>query len=315
MSAPRISAPASGSVSEHLTQEALLAEGPLRWHLSKGALAIAVLAFVGVLIFMYPATAAWLSQYDQSKVVVGLQQTTTSSGLDSMRQELDAARAYNEGLISGATLAANTRKPTSDGVGATDPEYNSLLMGDASGAMGRLRIPAIGVDLPIYHGTSDATLATGVGHLQGTSLPVGGLSQHSVLTAHRGLAEATLFNDLDKLKVGDEFQIEVFGDVLTYRVFETKVVEPDNTEALYPRYDNDLVTLVTCTPLGINSHRILVTAERVLPTPLADIAKAGIAPDIPGIPWWAIGIGSSVVVLGTYVWAMGRPNRADPQRS
>ncbi|MGO3146060.1 MAG: class C sortase [Leucobacter sp.] len=273
---------------------------------------IAVIAFAGAIIFFYPATAAWLSQYDQSKVVVELQHAAVSSGFDSMQRELVEARAYNDELVSGALLTANARKPIAEGAATDDAEYNGLLQGDAAGAMGRLRIPAISVDLPIYHGTSDETLAQGVGHLQGTSLPVGGESQHSVLTAHRGLAEATLFNDLDKLSIGDTFQIEVFGEVLTYSIFETKVVDPENTESLYPRLGEDLVTLVTCTPLGINSHRILVTAQRILPTPVGDIAAAGAAPNIPGMPWWAVGLGGTVLVLGAYVWLMGRPGPTEP---
>lgn len=314
MSAPRNSASASPvGVRRSRHQDHSTAEGPPRWSFPKGAFVIAVLALAGATTFFYPATAAWLSQYDQSKVVVELQHAAVSSGLDSMQQELAAAHAYNDQLVSGALLAANARKPTAERATADDVEYNGLLRGDAAGAMGRLRIPAISVDLPIYHGTSDETLAQGVGHLQGTSLPVGGESQHSVLTAHRGLAEATLFNDLDKLSIGDTFQIEAFGEVLTYSIFETKVVDPENTESLYPRLGEDLVTLVTCTPLGINSHRILVTAQRILPTPVGDIAAAGATPNIPGMPWWAIGLGGTVVVLGAYVWVMGRPGSRAPR--
>ncbi len=281
------------------------AKGSPRWRLPKGALAIAALALAGAIVFFYPATAAWLSQYDQSKVVVGLQASSVSSGQVELDEALAAAHAYNEQLVSGAMLAAGARKPVSGGGGA-DPEYEALLRGDAAGAMGRLRIPAIDVDLPIYHGTSDETLAQGVGHLQGTSLPVGGASQHSVLTAHRGLAEATLFDRLDELSLGDAFQIEVFGQVLSYRVIETKVIEPENTESLYPRYGEDLVTLVTCTPLGINSHRILVTGERVLPTPVRDVQRAGATPDIPGVPWWALGLLGTTTVLSLYIWGSGR---------
>jgi sortase A len=133
-----------------------------------------------------------------------------------------------------------------------------------------------------------------------------------VLTAHRGLPEATLFDNLDQVDVGDTFTIEVFGEVLTYRVFGTQVVEPDQTQALAPAYGRDLVTLVTCTPLGINSHRILVTGERVIPTPRADVAAAGHPPDIPSFPWWAVVIGGSLLGAALVVWRGGypRPRRA-----
>lgn len=167
----------------------------------------------------------------------------------------------------------------------------------------------IDVDLPIYHGTSDVTLLRGIGHLEGTALPVGGNGTHAVLTGHRGLAESELFTHLDRLAVGDTFTIEVFGQVLTYRVGETKVVDPSDTETLYPVRGKDLVTLVTCTPLGINSQRILVTGERVTPTPARDLAHAGARPDIPGFPWWVVVIGAAVAVLTLYVWWMGHAPR------
>jgi sortase A len=282
-------------------------EGHPRWRPPKGALAIATLALVGSIVFLYPSTASWVSQYHQSQIVVDLGEQAAISTPDDRQTALAAAHAYNEALISSATLPANSRKPASSGQGADEARYLSLLNGDANGAMGRLRIGKIDVDLPIYHGTDDVTLTKGVGHLEGTSLPVGGGSTHSVLTAHRGYAEATLFDRLDELASGDTFTVEVFGEVLTYQVIETKVVEPTDTESLFPRYGKDLMTLVTCTPLGINSHRILVTGERVLPTPAADIDAAGAKPDIPGFPWWAAGLGATVCLLGAYVWRSGRP--------
>lgn len=299
--------PAPTGAGDALPPAAPAVEAPVRWHLPKAALAIAILALAGAIVFFYPATAAWLSQYDQSKVVSELQAKIVSTGATSNELALAAARSYNNELVSGAQLAANARKPVSGGDASADDKYDRLLVGDASGAMGRLSIPKISVDLPIYHGTSDETLAKGVGHLQGTSLPVGGESQHSVLTAHRGLAEATLFDNLDKLAIGDRFQISVFGEVLSYRIIETKVVAPENTESLFPRLGDDLVTLVTCTPLGINTHRILVTGERILPTPIGDVQSASATPDIPGFPWWAVGLTATVVVAGGYVWLMGKP--------
>jgi sortase A len=173
--------------------------------------------------------------------------------------------------------------------------------------MARLRIPAIDVDLPIYHGTSDATLLKGVGHLEGTSLPVGGEGTHSVLTGHRGLASATLFTNLDKVKEGDTFTIEVLDQVLTYQVIRTQVVDPSDTASLRATAGEDLVTLVTCTPLGINSQRILVTGERITPTPQEDLDAAGSVPDIPGFPWWAAGLAAGVVLVGVFVWRAGYP--------
>ena len=186
-------------------------------------------------------------------------------------------------------MEANHRLPTgvgTSGAAGESLDYNTLLVG-ASGVMARLRIPSIHVDLPIYHGTSDNTLLKGVDHLEGTSLPVGGSDTHAVLTGHRGLAFATMFTNLDKVKNGDTFTIEVMNQVLTYKIFDVRVVNPQDTDSLVAQAGKDLVTLVTCTPLGINSQRILVTGERISPTPQQDIASANKSSGLPGFPWWA----------------------------
>ena len=115
-------------------------------------------------------------------------------------------------------------------------------------------------------------------------------------------------DNLDKLDTGDTFVVEVAGEVLTYRVFETQVVDPGDTQTVLPRAGLDIVTLVTCTPLGINTHRILVTGERITPTPIKDIEAAGAVPDIPGFPWWAVILPVSVLVVGLYVWRSGYPS-------
>ncbi|GAB3815921.1 hypothetical protein GCM10028820_14310 [Tessaracoccus terricola] len=158
----------------------------------------------------------------------------------------------------------------------------------------------------VYHGTSDETLMMGVGHLEGTALPVGGVGMHSVLTAHRGLASATMFDRLNELGIGDEFSIEVFGEVLSYQVRATQVVQPEDTETLFPEVGSDLVTLVTCTPLGVNSHRILVTAERVTPTPQVVLDSAGAVPVVP-FPWWAVILAGGIVLVAGYLLVTRRP--------
>jgi sortase A len=267
----------------------------------------ALVAFVGVLLLMYPTVASWWTQYNQSRLIVSVETDLGATTRSTRSEALSEAHSYNAALVGGALIEAGARVPTGSGAHAPGFVYDDLLRASADGVMARLRIPAIDVDLPIYHGTSDAILDKGVGHLEGTSLPVGGADQHSVLTAHRGLAGATLFDDLDQVVVGDTFTLEVFGEVLTYRVRDTRVVLPEETEALLPQAGEDLVTLVTCTPLGINTHRILVTGERVTPTPQADIDAAGQAPDIPGFPWWAVVIPASFGTLCVLVYAAGRP--------
>lgn len=285
-----------------------------RWRISWSAAGLALLVVIGVTINQYPSVASWVSQYYQSQLIVDVSQSQVTEPRPELLSEIDHARAYNDLLVGGALVAANTRKPTSDSVKVGEYDYYSMLNATPTGVMGRLRIPDIAVDLPIYHGTDDETLTKGVGHLEGTSLPVGGVSQHSVLTAHRGLPEAELFNNLDQVSTGDTFVIEVFGEVLTYRVINTQVVEPDETQSLAPVYGEDLVTLVTCTPLGINSHRILVTGERVTPTPIKDVESAGQRPDIPGFPWWTLVIGASWLLAGFIIWRTGYPPKPRPRR-
>ncbi|EPH03750.1 sortase [Propionibacterium sp. oral taxon 192 str. F0372] len=280
---------------------------PKRWRLSWVTLVIALLAFFGMLIASYPTVASWLSQYAQSKVVENYQNQVDNTYPDAVTQ-LRQAHEYNDALSVGALLEADTNKPTGSGTSSDETlDYDQILRADANGLMARLKIPAIDVDLPVLHGTSDETLLRNAGHLRGTSLPVGGENTHAVITAHRGLADARLFTDLDKVQVGDRFVLEVFGEVLTYEVRETKIVEPSQTESLRMEPGEDLVTLVTCTPLGINTHRILVTGVRVTPTPIEDVENAGAAPEVPHFPWWAVWLPAGTLLIGAYVWYSGFP--------
>lgn len=263
---------------------------------------VATVFFVGVLVVLYPTIASWFAQYEQSQRIGQYSSEVTDLGATARDDAIRAASAYNETLTGIASVAANQRIPQGDGGGDVDA-YGTLLAADSQGLMARIKIPSINLDLPIYHGTSDEVLRRGIGHLEGTALPVGGRNTHSVLTGHRGLASAELFTNLDRVRVGDTFTIEVFGEVLTYRVFSTEVVAPEETETLFPRQGEDLITLVTCTPLGINSHRILVTGERILPTPVKDLQAAAAPPDVPGFPWWALGLAGTAVVLVVYISA------------
>ena len=179
--------------------------------------------------------------------------------------------------------------------------------------MARLKYDKVGADFLVYHGTSDEVLDKGLGHLERTSLPVGGIGTRSVITGHRGLATATMFTNLDKSEIGDRFTLETFGEVLTYEVKDIKVIAPEDTEELIADPERDLVTLVTCTPLGINSHRILVTAERVTPTPIEDLENAGKISELPGFPWWTVILGATVAAAIGYVWWAGYP--AKPKKA
>ena len=295
---------------DHLPQRK--GRGPLGrrgWQANGFSLGAALVAWVGLAVLLYPSAASWFSAVEQSRIVVSYTNEVDSGVDPSSAEQIRSAHQYNEALNSGAVLEANQRLPTGKGKTTNSGlNYDTLLRTDTTSVMARIRIPAIGVDLPVYHGTSDETLLGGIGHLQGTSLPVGGVGTHSILTGHRGLATAAMFTDLNLVKVGDTFSISVFDHVLTYRVISSTVIEPDMTESLRPMADKDLVTLVTCTPLGINSQRILVTGERVSPTPVSDVAAARVRPD-PGFPWWAAWFGAGTLMVLLHAWRSGGPPR------
>lgn len=275
------------------------------WRPSGLTWSIATLVIAGLGIFLYPQAASWFAQYHQSRELE-FYSHQVESVVPSAPEQLRAAHTYNDALKTGEiTVGSGAHKPTSGGSSGSILDYDKLLAADDSGLMARIKIDAIKLDLPIYHGTSDETLLRGAGHLEGSSLPVGGVSTHSVITAHRGLANATMFTNLDKVVEGDTFVLEVFGEVLTYRVRSKIVVDPEDTETLFAQEGQDLVTLITCTPLGINSHRILVTGERVTPTPINDVVAVGEVPDIPGFPWWLVLAGAGSVGVLVFVWRSG----------
>ncbi len=265
---------------------------------TRSRLVLVILIHLGLSLLLYPQIAGWFSQGNQS--AVGTDYSHTVSGLpDALRQEtLRSAREYNEHLgYSGAY------DPFTMSVDDIESDmyrtYMQQLEGLPTGVMARIRIPEIDVDLPVLHGTTDSALLQGVGHLFGTALPVGGPSTHSVLTGHSGLAKAALFTDLHKLRTGDQFYIDVYGETLAYQVTSTEAVLPTETESLAAEPGKDLITLVTCTPVGINSHRLLVHAERLTPTPPA--ADPAQSPELPGFPWWAVILGATVVASSTYI--------------
>lgn len=263
---------------------------------------------LGVTIMLYPTTAAWFSQYNQASLV-GMYGDQLAETAPDVATQLSEAYSYNEALSSGALLAAGANVAVGSGnVSGEGASYTDQLS-TPSGVMSRLRIEKIGVDLPIYHGTAEDTLLRGLGHLEGTSLPVGGESTRSVITGHRGLASSRMFTDLDKIVVGDTFTLETFGEVLSYQVTDVVVVEPDQTETLHQEAGKDLVTLITCTPLGVNSHRILVTGERITPTPPRDLHAAGSSSGVPGFPFWALAFGGALIVAGGYVYWTVKPVR------
>lgn len=269
---------------------------------------ISVFALAGLITLLYPNAAAWMSQFKQSQQIIDYQKAVSAETPARLVQARQLAAEYNAGLIGEASVGADQHVPTS----STAPQrlaYDQLLSFDSQGLMGRIRIPRIDLDLPIYHGTSEATLLAGVGHLEGTALPIGGNGNRSVLTAHRGLASATLFTELPRVKLDDTLTLTVSGETLTYKVVSTQTVAPEQTEKLLPERGRDLVTLVTCTPLGVNTHRILVTGERVHPTPEKDIEAANQRPEIPRFPWWAVVLGGGLLLVTGFICTDGFQRR------
>ena len=209
----------------------------------------------GAGLIAYPTVSDWWNTVNQDRAI--LSYTETVSGLS----EAEYDEFYRQAVEYNA-LSAERGNPYL----TTDEEkslYGRLLNIDGSGIMGYIYIPALGCTIPIYHGTEEATLQTAVGHLEWTSLPVGGPGTHCVLSGHRGLPGARLFTDIDKLVIGDTFQLFILDEVLTYEVDQIVVVLPDETEELRPAAGEDYCTLVTCTPYGINTHRILCRGHRI----------------------------------------------------
>jgi len=223
---------------------------------------IIILALIGVMLLVYPYVSYRLSERDQTYVVQQYDDSLAKMTAQQMEEEWERARAYNESLVTSVLY-----DPFASGQEDMDAEYLSLLDIAENGVMCHIEIPKIKVGLPVFHGVSLSTLEKGVGHLEGSSLPVGGTGTHAVMTAHTGLNSAKLFTDLVEMKIGDEFYIYTLDQILAYRVDNILVVEPEDVGALSMVEGKDYVTLVTCTPYGINSHRLLVRGIRVDYTP------------------------------------------------
>lgn len=227
----------------------------------------------GLLVLLYPTISNYLVEQNASRAVASYDATVVDMSQEDRERMLADAHAYNDALA--ASSGAGT--PASEGgepaqVGET-LAYEDLLNLNGDGMMGYITIPRLKETLPIYHGTSESVLQVGVGHLPDSSLPVGGPGTHAALSGHRGLPSAKLFTDLNKMKVGDLFYIRVLKEALAYQVTSIETVLPNETESLAIQPGKDLVTLITCTPYGINSHRLLVHAERTDYVPTEDELK------------------------------------------
>lgn len=280
-----------------------------------------VLVIAAVVVGGTPFALQWNTSRELASQTRSVQQRVRGWPYPQAEDKLKEARAYNSRLAVGGqavlgeaadpfatTAGGSAASAQADPASARDREYQSLL-DTGGGVMGSIRIPKISVDLPIYHGTSEKALADGAGHLYGTSLPVGGVNTHAVITGHRGLVAAPMFTRLDEMHDGDFFYIEVMGERLAYQVDSITVIEPDDASKMRVVPGQDRVTLLTCTPYGVNTHRLLVSGHRVsIPYQAPEPSSVYDARTL------AIAAAASVLLIGSLVWVpLARRRRRIPR--
>ena len=216
------------------------------------------LFLMALILTLYPVISNYVNQKYASEIQTAYQEIVAQTDNAALEEARAQAAAYNLALIPGATEAYSQEQ-----LAAAARDYDTLLDIAGTGIMGYVRIPKISVDLPIYHGTEAEELERGVGHLLGSSLPIGGDSTHAILSGHSGMASQKMFTDLEQLAIGDVFYLDILGETLCYQVTAINTVEPHDTSLLGITPGEDLCTLVTCTPYGVNSHRLLVTGSRI----------------------------------------------------
>ena len=222
---------------------------------NRSTILLILILLIGLSLMLYPTFADWWNSFHSSRAIASYVEQVANIDEAQYEELWDAAWDYNQSLL---------HRPNDFLLSDEQQEiYKSLLDFGGNGIMGYIEIPMIDVMLPIYHGTKESVLQIAVGHLDWTSLPVGGAGSHCVVSGHRGLPSARLFTDLDKLKVGDVFMLHVLNEILTYEIDQILIVEPQDTDPLLIEPGKDLCTMVTCTPYGINSHRMLVRGHRI----------------------------------------------------
>lgn len=243
-----------------------------------------LILFTGLSLLLYPTVSDYWNSFHQSRAIAGYTERVAEMDTADYEAMWNAAVEYNQRLLADT---GNRYRMTE----AEEEEYESLLDVTGTGIMGYVEIPKIKTSLPIYHGTDDAVLQIAIGHLAGSSLPVGGEGTHCVLTGHRGLPSAKLFTNLDEMEEGDTFFLHVLDQTLTYEVDQIRIVEPQELEDLEIESGKDYCTLVTCTPYGVNSHRLLVRGHRIetpeesvpVPADAVQVDRFLVAPVVAGI--------------------------------
>lgn len=237
-----------------------------------------IVLLIAFSVLLYPTVSNYLYEKNGARVISSYDENAVRLSESEKQAMLEAARQYNRELLGNIELL----DPFSPLKKEVDARYQSLLNTNEAGMMGYIRIPKIDVELPIYHGTEERILQSGVGHFEGTSLPVGGESSHTVLTGHRGLPSKLLFTDLDQMKEGDIFYLKILGETFAYKIDQILTVLPENTKALTIEPGKDYATLVTCTPYAVNTHRLLVRGSRIpYEEAVRQVPDEKIAPTLP----------------------------------
>jgi sortase A len=261
-------------------------------------LLIILLVAAGVAILAYPWFSNWYASKGHQKVIEAYHGQVAAMDEEKIDEEIGFAQAYNSSL-NGESIT----DPFVLGSGTARPDgYENILNPDGNGVMAVLSIPKINLKLPVYHGVDESVLEHGIGHMPTTAFPIGGAGTHSVLAGHRGLPNQELFTRLDVLAIGDEFYINVMGRMMAYRVDDISVVLPEDTDILRPVPGEDYVTLTTCTPIGVNSHRLLVRGTRIPYVPGQEQqvpARAGLSKSEIQL---IIGAIITVVAMGTAIF-------------
>lgn len=216
---------------------------------------LVLILLAGLSLLLYPTVSDYWNSFHQSKAITSYAEDVANMNEEVYDRMLDEAYAYNRAILDRENIYALTEEQKE--------RYNKILDVTETGIMGYVEIPSINCSLPIYHGTEESVLQIAIGHLDWTSLPVGGMSSHCVISGHRGLPSAKLFTDLDEMSEGDIFMLRVLDEVLTYEVDQISIVLPTQVEELHIEEGEDYCTLVTCTPYGVNTHRLLVRGHRI----------------------------------------------------
>lgn len=257
---------------------------------------LAVIFITGLAVMLYPVVSDYINSKNQSRSIEEYDDMINEIDENEYLKYLNQANEYNNELFKNGIKL---------GVNQDHQKYNSILNISKTGVIGYLTIPLIKTELPLYHGTDESVLNIAAGHLEGTSFPVGGESTHAVISAHRGLPTSRLFTDLDKIELGDTFSVTVLNQVLTYEVDSIKIVEPYMTDSLRIEEGCDYVTLMTCTPYGLNTHRLLVRGHRITSAQGKPVNKLRISSEAVQVDPYEVAVVVSVpLILIIFVFSL-----------